>query len=334
MIFYNIVLRMFAIWLDSCWLARRICRTNVGTVRCVRVQCLKPKRSRRRINLVEIDNHAYVMHLNLKPHEVRALVRTAMTAEKYNVNTARLIGSDASISAILRFGTTYVIYEYVEGRHPSYDCLMEDLTKIAKTYAQMHSATQLFPGRGENRCLTLNEYLSAWGTCIKDSGVESDLTKWLQRNRPEEPESYSLVHGDANRGNTIIKNDGQLVLIDIGSLHFGFSQFELVYLLLNYCSKDMTRRMRFVDVYRKHLGDLFVTWEKHAAFWMVGGYLERARYRYVQTKTYRRLGNYSLADAKFSHFKATVEYAHQVADLFQDGGGELRQVLDHCSETL
>lgn len=318
--------------MDESRLSKRILRANFDAIGDVRVRCLRDH-GVRRVNLAQVDGKAYVLELNPKLRNIRALVRAATTAAEHGLSVARLLGSDTSLMALCRYGTAYAIFEYVDGRHPSYDCPMADITGIAAMYAELHSVTRSLPGIGASDGWNLDEYLAAWNTVVIHVGSASELPKWLLRNRPPDPETYQLVHGDANRSNSIFKSDGQLVLIDLGDLHFGFPPFELVYLLLYYCGNDAVRRKRFIDVYRKRLGELFDTWERHAAFWLVGGLMERAHWRIRSAKDDRSHRNDSAATKRIHDAKAAVDRATRVANLFPDGRGELQEVLVHCWES-
>ena len=323
-------IRAAASWMDGGWLAKRILRAQsldaVGAVRFHRLS------SGRRVYLVQVDGHTYVLELDPRLDRLRTGVQAAMTAAEHRLSAARLLGSDASLMALCRYGAGYAIFEYVEGRHPSYDCPLEDITSIATTYAQVHSVTRSLPGIGAIKGWTLDEYIAAWNAIASDIGSTSEWPQWLLRNRPFDVGTYQLVHGDANRGNVLLKTDGQSVLIDLGGMHFGFPPLELVYLLLYYCGSDAARRMRFIDVYRERLGNLFETWERHAAFWLFGGLMERARYRIASARNRRIAGEYSKADKRVQDARAAVDHATRVAKLFQDGKGQLEEVLDECWE--
>jgi aminoglycoside phosphotransferase (APT) family kinase protein len=190
--------------------------------------------------------------------------------------------------------------------------------------------TRSHPGLGQHAGSTLDEHLAAWNETIEKTGTAPWLSPWLARNRPEVPPPYQLVHGDPNRGNTFLQSDGRAVLIDLGAMQFGLAPPELVYLLLNYCNRDAARRSRFLDVYRKQLGNLFDTWESHGAFWLVAGFLERARWR-VRSAGKRRHAR--RAASRMRRAIGAVEHAGQLARLFPDGRGDLQLILAHCWET-
>ena len=318
-------------WMESERLAFRICHQHFATVRNVRLSCLRGYRLRRVI-LVEFDGHKCVIELSPKLSWMRVSVAAATTAAHHCARVARLIGSDTRVSALLRFGTAYAMFEYVDGRHPCYDCPVEELVAIAETYAHLHSATQTSRVVGGQVCWNMEQYVNTWNTIVREHHNTSDLCRWLVRHQPRDVEFYQLVHGDANKHNTILTSNRGAILIDLGSIRFGFAPFELVFLLLHYGRNDTTRRLFFLEAYRRCLQRGWELWERKAPFWLVGGLMERVRWRMDRAKAYRAVGNWDMAERRSHDALRLLEYVVELTRQFPTGTGDLTEVISKCRD--
>jgi Ser/Thr protein kinase RdoA (MazF antagonist) len=315
-------------WLDSTWLARRIARATFGAARDVNVQRLSRDRVRR-VHLLQVDGRSCILELSPRLGYLRNVVEATTTATRHGLRVARLLGSDTSRSGLLRRGTAYAVFEFVEGRHPRLDCPREELAAVATAYARMHAVCGARPGLGARRGWTVDDHLSAWSRLPGPARVAPGLSAWLARHRPGEPVGYQLVHGDPNRRNIFLTGDGEAVLIDLGGMQFGLAPFELVYLLLKYCDDDPARRAHFVGAYRKELGEGFASWERHGPFWLAGGLLERAHWL-LRSAAHRR--DAAKDAAKLRRAEHLLALAHRLAAELPDGTGDLDRILAYCHE--
>lgn len=315
-------------WMDSSWLARRIAREAFGSARDVRLSRLSRDRVRR-VHLLEVDGRTCIVELSPRLRYLRTVVEATTTATRHGLRVARLLAKDVGVAGLLRHGTAWVLFEYVEGRHPSLDCPPAELEAIADAYGGLHAVRCERPGLGDLPGWTLGDHLTAWGRILARTGAARELGPWLDCHRPAEAPSYELVHGDANARNVFLDGGGNAVLIDLGEMRFGLAPFELVYLLLRYCNDDAIRRRRFLEAYRRRLGAGFETWERHGAFWLAGGFLERARWL-LHAASKRRGANQDAARIRVA--QGALASAARLAQAFPDGKGDLDRVLAHCRD--
>ena len=285
----------------------------------------------RRVHSVELNGQRCVVDLTPRRSVTKVAVQAARLALDHGVPVARLIGSDFSRRGLLRYGTSYAMYEYVRGRHPEYVCGHEDLRSIAQTYGQLHAVS-----KDETQamcCVRIRDYVEKWDRAIRQFSAASQVSHWLHEAAPaEKDEELYLNHGDANRGNSIVNSDGRTILIDLGTAHFGCSLFEFIYLMLNYTQNDLKRREVFMDAYFDQNPAMHPEWQERSAFFLVGGLLERLCWRVESARAWQRRGRHDQARLRQHSISEGFDRVLELTRLFSGDRSEFTKVMSECWE--
>jgi aminoglycoside phosphotransferase (APT) family kinase protein len=257
--------------------------------------------------LLECGETSYVCHLSLNLGWIRDLESAHHLASRHGVPVPRVVASGTTVAAILRYGTGFVLREHVGGERCDAACPPMVLRKVANTYASLHSigSERWGPPRASRRQgpEPLVERLQAWETTVRDvhalaqaacTGGSDAAYRNLLRLRPAggHGDRYRLVHGDCNINNILVDGNGNVCLIDLERLHFGLPALETVHLLLQLCGTDAGRWREFLAAYLERLDSRGgEAWERHAAFWIAGGLLNRIAWHLSRSRLALRSGD-------------------------------------------
>lgn len=180
-----------------------------------------------------------------------------------------------------------IIEDYVESE-PIGDAMSEDRhlrARLAATLRQLHADRSPKPGRtwlgrqfadpvveAEAKAPVLFERIARQLGRSVSSEAERCL-EWLRqaRERRAVPDSYELIHGDFTRENILLRPDGAIALVDLGTMEYGCFETDLVCaadgffnrswwdgFCADYFQDDSVRRERF-----QHNAALFFAGQRH-----------------------------------------------------------------------
>jgi Ser/Thr protein kinase RdoA (MazF antagonist) len=249
---------------------------------------------------VEAGGGSYVCYLSLNLRWIRDLAYAHRFLQDRGLSVPRMVASATGAAEVARQGTGFVLREYQAGVRCDLTSPLRTLRKVAGAYAALHriSADRWGHPRGTRRTgpLAFEHPVEVWRRTIHEvqslegAGTESAAATALQRlveMRPGLPDrvGYRLVHGDSNLNNILLASDGQVYLIDLEGVHFGFPPLEVTHLLLQLCGRDPGRWTAFLEAYLDALDPRGrEAWEKDVGFWLAGGLLTRVGW---QLRRYR-----------------------------------------------
>ncbi|MFG0316882.1 MAG: phosphotransferase family protein [Planctomycetota bacterium JB042] len=176
----------------------------------------------------------------------------------------RLVHHDLSPRTRWTLGVVVLVEEGIRGENLSRrDRTPAVLDAAADALARLHSIRRprwgsLLPGLGrrggyvahlERRRARRLEELAAVGPALADLARPA-VDRWFAREaRERSPDAFSLCHRRVTRTNVLHTDDGDAVLIDVGTARYGDPAFDLERALQRWCGADDVRRGRFLDRY-------------------------------------------------------------------------------------
>jgi hypothetical protein len=240
-------------------------------------------RGQRRVIQVDTERGCFVLHPSLRRSYVRKLEWAWRLTSSHGVPVARLADSDSRLSALLRHGAFFALFDFVAGRPLERDCSIGALREVADLFGRLHSiglggalpATGPLPPLPRGRSLA--ERLSRWERMLGASPVsrgDPGAPAVLRRLAETLPRrcAASLVHGDAHLKNLLERADGGVVLLDLEGLERGLPLLEVVFLMLQLDDPEGRRRTTFLERYLASAHDeLRNDWAADSAFWFLAG---------------------------------------------------------------